>query len=391
MINTTFKLRSLHISTVIFTIWLLCFNILPAQIAEPVNDKSVFRGTGGVVLGGVLQHWSITGLGAISQQSVPISISLPLANRMLLSVSTSGMNTSTNARVDTLIRGIVDTRLSFSYVLPGDKVWLTAGFNLPTGKTKLDTIETRMVSLVSQTAFNFKVPTFGQGTSGNFGLVYAGTITRRLVLGIGASYNYKGSYEPININPIPKYDPGDEVSANLAFNFITYSKASRISMDMTATYFFEDKINNVVRYHSGPRAIGLVTYSLKTGDFNHLLQTRVRYHLPNKTIGIGSTEYQSATQIETQYSISMPVNNWMNGTIIGEYKSYTPDQTTITGSVVETGKAGIVSFGGDAGFLISDIFYPTVSIRYSTGSIVYEGNQYNVSGIDVGVGVKISF
>ncbi|MDP1676721.1 MAG: hypothetical protein Q8L88_07610 [Bacteroidota bacterium] len=391
MINTTFKFRPLHIPTIILMLWLMFFDKLPAQIADPVNDKSIFRGAGGVTLGGVVQHWNIAGLGTISQQSFPISVSLPIANRMLLTVGTSGMNTSTTAKVDSSINGIVDTRLSLSYVLPGDKIWLTAGLNLPTGKTKLDTIETRMVSLASQTAFNYKVPTFGQGTSGNFSLVYAGTITRRLVLGIGASYYYKGTYEPINVNPIPKYDPGDEVSANLAFNFITYSKAARISMDLTATYFFEDKINELARYHSGPRAIGLVSYSLKTGKFNHLLQTRLRYHLPNKTLGTGSTEYQSSTQIETQYSFSTPVNEWLNGTIVGEYKLYSPDQTTITGSVVETGKAGIVSFGGDAGFLISDIFYPTVSFRYSTGSFVYEGNQYDVSGIDALVGVKISF
>ena len=391
MINTTFKLRTLHISTVIFVLWLTFFGKLSAQIADPVNDKSIFRGARGITLGGTVQHWSITGLGTISQQSFPISVSLPLANRMLLSVSSSGMNTSSTAKVDSSVNGIVDTRFSLSYVLPGDKVWLTAGFSFPTGKTKLDTIETRMVSLISQTAFNYKVPTFGQGTNGNFGLVYAGTITRRLVLGIGASYNYKGSYEPVNIKPVPTYDPGDEISTNLAFNFITYSKEARISMDLTATYFFEDKINDVSRYHSGARAIGLISYSLKTGKFNHLLQTRLRYHLPNKTLGITSTEYQSSTQIETQYSLSTPVNDWLNGTVTAEYKSYSPDQTTITGSVVETGKAGIASLGGDAGFLISDIFYPTVSVRYSSGSIVYEGKPYNVSGIEAGVGVKISF
>jgi hypothetical protein len=394
MINTTYKHRSLHISTVIFVVWFTFFGKLPAQIAEPVNDKSLFRGARGITTGAIVQHWNVTGLGTISQQSSPISISLPMANRMLLSVTTSGMNTSTTAKVDTSLSGIVDTRLSFSYVLPGDKVWLTAGINLPTGKTKLDTAKLlKMASLISQTAFNYKVPTFGQGLGGNFGLVYASTITRRLVLGIGSSYNYKSTYEPVNNNPRPnfKYNPGDEISTNLAFNFITYSKSARISMDLTATYFFKDKINDEEKYQSGSRVIGLISYSLKTGKINHLLQTRLRYHLPNKAFGIDTTEYKSSTQIETQYSLTTPLKDWLNGTIIGEYKLYSPDQTIIAGHLVETGKAGIVSFGGDAGFLFSDIFYPTISIRYSSGTIVYEGKSYNVSGIEAGVGIRISF
>lgn len=393
MINTTYKLRSLHIATVIILLWLLFFDILSAQIADPVNDKSIFRGVRGVTMGGVVQQWSITGLGTISQQSFPLSISLPLGNRMLLSVATSGMNTSTTAKVDTSNNGMVDTRFSLSYVLPGDKVWLTAGLSLPTGKTKLEQKELQMTTLISQTAFNYKVPTFGQGLSGNFGLVYAGTITRRMVLGIGASYNFKGEYEPINLNPSanPKYNPGDEISTNLAFNYITYSKSARLSMDVTATYFFKDKINDVIKYQSGSRAIGLISYSLKMGTFNHLLQTRMRYRLPNTRFEKDTTEYTSSTQIEGQYSLSTRLNDWLNGTIIGEYKLYSADQTIIAGNLVETGKAGIASLGGDAGFLFSDIIYPTVSIRYSIGSIMYEGKSYNVSGIEAGVGVKISF
>ncbi len=391
MINTTFKLRVLHISTVIFVLWLSFFDKLPAQIADAVNDKSVFRGIRGVTIGAIVQHWNVTGLGTITQQSSPISISLPLANRMLFSVTTSGMNTSTSAKVDSSIHGISDTRFSLSYVLPGDKVWLTLGLSLPTGETKLDPTELQMTSLVSQTAFNFKVPTFGQGVGGNFGLVYAGTITRRLVLGIGASYNFKGEYEPVNINPNPKYNPGDEISTNLAFNYLSYSKSARLSMDLTATYFFEDKINNVIKYQSGPRGIGLISYSLKMGKLNHLLQTRLRYRLANKVFGNDTTEYKSSTQIEGQYSLTMPLNDWVNGTVVGEYKSYSADQTVIAGQLVETGKAGIVSFGGDAGFLFSEILYPTISIRYSSGTIVYEGRSYSVSGIEAGVGVKISF
>lgn len=400
MINTTFKLPASHIYVINLAVCLLCFVNLSAQSVDQVNDKSIFRGSGSIIIGGSTQRWDLDGFGAVSQQSFPIAVSIPLANRMLISINTTGMNTSTSglsashgSNVDTSINSFVDTRLSLSYVLPGDKVWLTGGLNLPTGKTKLDTTEIRMISLVSQPVFNYKAPTFGQGLNGNFGIVYAGTITRRLVLGIGASYNYKSEYEPVKLGGArnPKYNPGDEISTNLAFNYITYSKAYRISMDVTSTYFFEDKIDNVVKYQSGMKINGLLSYSLNLEKVSHLLQTRVRYHLPNKVLGNVNTEYQSSTQFEAQYSFTTLVNSWLKGTVIGEYKSYTADQTVVSLKIVETGKAGIISFGSDAGFLFSEFVYPTLSIRYSTGTFVYEGSLYDVSGIEAGIGIKITF
>ncbi len=400
MINTTFKLRTSHIYIVNLVICLLLFDNLSAQSVEQVNDKSIFRGAGSVVLGAVTQQWDLKGLGTISQQSFPISITIPLANRMLVSINTTGMSTSTSglstsrgSHVDSSISSVVDTRFSLSYVLPGDKFWLTGGLNLPTGKTKLDSIEIRMMSLVSQPAFNFKTPTFGQGFNGNLGIVYAGTITRRLVLGIGASYNFKSEYEPVDLggNRNPQYDPGDEVSTNLAFNYISYSKAARFSMDITSTYFFEDKIDDVEKYQSGLKVNGILSYSLNVEKNSHLLQTRIRYHLPNKVLGAVNTEYQASTQFEALYSFTTFVNTWLKGTLIGEYKSYTADQTVVSLKIVETGKAGIISFGGDAGFIFSDFIYPTVSIRYSSGAFVYEGASYDVSGIEAGIGIKISF
>jgi hypothetical protein len=98
MINTTFKLRSVHIYSVIFLLWITFFDTMSAQIADPVNDKSIFRGVGGITIGAVTQHWTVGDLGNISQQALPFSISLPLANRLLFSAATSGMNTSTTAK-----------------------------------------------------------------------------------------------------------------------------------------------------------------------------------------------------------------------------------------------------------------------------------------------------
>lgn len=399
MINTSLMVRSLHISGIIFIICILFFDTTYAQFDQPGNDKSMFRGVSGVTMGVIHQQWTLQDSGTISQQSAPLSVSVPLGDRFLLSVTNSGVMTKFDT---TEVSSLVDTRLSLSYVLPGDKIWLTGGVSIPTGKTNLNASQLTVASFISQTAFAYHVPTFGQGFNGNLALVYAGTITRRMVVGIGASYYFKGKYEPIEAVQKIEYDAGDELSVNLGYDFITYSKAARISLDLTATYFLKDKItdNSGTRtiFQLGQRVIGLLAYSLRTENLNHLAQLRVRYRLPSTSYSTDTTEYNASTQFEGQYSLSYPVNEWLLGSAIVELKSYTPEQTLVSGIVVETGKAQITSFGFDATFLFSEIIVPTFSFRYSTGEITLEANNaigkskvHDVSGLLVGLGIRVSF
>jgi hypothetical protein len=388
MINTSLVLRSFHISAVILSV-ILFFDTAAAQFEQPGGSKSLFSGASGITLGGTQQQWTLQDSGTVTQQSAPISISVPLANRVLFSVTNSGAITTFDT---SKVSSIVDTRISLSYVFPGEKFWLTGGVSIPTGKIRLTTPQLHMASLISQTAFAYRVPTFGQGLSGNIAVVYAGTITRRMVVGLGASYFYKGKYEPVEASSKFEYDAGDEFSANLGYDFITYTKVARISFDLTATYFFEDKLNGTTVFHSGPRFIGLAAYSLKTGNTSHLLQMRVRYRLPNTFYsGTVTTKYNKTTQMEGLYSLSYPLYPWLLGAAVGEVKVFTADQIPVGGIPVETGKAQIGTAGFDATFLFSDIIYPTLNLRYSAGNVTLENKVKDVQGIEAGVMIRIVF
>jgi hypothetical protein len=389
MINTSLKVCSFHISVVIIAAISLFFDTASAQFEQPGGNKSIFSGATGVTFGGTQQQWTLQDSGTISQQSAPVSISVPLTNRVLLSIVNSGAITTFDT---SKVSSIVDTRLSLSYVFPGEKFWLTGGVSLPTGKTKLNVSQLQLASLISQTAFAYHVPTFGQGLNGNIAIVYAGTLTRRMVLGLGLSYFYKGKYEPVEAFSKFEYDAGDEFSLNLGYDFITYSKVGRISFDLTATYFLEDKLNGVTVFHSGPRFVGLVSYSLKTGNLNHFLQLHVRYRLPNTFYsGSTATKYDVTTQFEGQYSLSMPLNEWLQGTAIAGVKIFTADQIPIGGVPVITGKAQIGSIGYDATFLFSNIIYPTISFRYAMGSVTLENRLKDVHGFEIGLGIRVAF
>ncbi len=381
--------RSFHISAVLLTAILLFFDNASAQFEQPGGSRSIFAGASGVTIGAVTQQWTIKDSGTVSQQSAPFSLSVPLFNRMLISVTNSGASSSFGSEK---VSGIVDTRVSLSYVFPGDKIWLTGGVSVPTGKTKLTTPQLKLASLVSQTAFAYRVPTFGQGLSGNMAIVYAGTITRRMVLGIGVSYYYKGKYEPVEAASKFEYDAGDEISVNLGYDFITFSKVARLSFDMTATYFLDDQLNGTNVFRSGPRFIGLAAYSIKSGSMNHLVQLRSRYRLPNTFYNSGTaTKNEAALQMEGQYTLSYPVAEWLQGSAVGEVKNFASDQVLVGGVPIESGKAQIFSIGADGTFLFSSVIYPTLTLRYATGSVTMENKAKDVHGIEAGLMIRVIF
>jgi hypothetical protein len=378
MINTSFKLHNLHISV------------------EKASDKSIFRGASGVTFGAVHQEWQLKDslgekIGTIKQQSAPVTVSVPLANRLLLTVTNSGVS-SHYSTLNSM--NIIDTRVGFSFVFPGEKFWFTGSVSVPTGKTKLSTEDLELTNKLSQTAFGYKVPTFGQGLSGNASLVYAGSLTRRMVLGFGLSYFYKGSYNPVAVST-SKYDPGDEISLNMGFDYITYSKDARISLDVTSTYFFDDALIDASKtegaFRSGPRVIGTVIYSLKTGAVQHTALLRTRYRLPNTYILNNSAKSDASLQVEGQYAFGTMLNTWCYASIVGEGKYYTPDQIVLSSSVVETGNAAIGAAGADLTVVSWGWIQPTLGARYAMGNLTISGADYDVNGIDASLTVRVAF
>ncbi len=384
MINTIHHIRSCHI---LFALWCIA-SISAAQTSKPgYDDKLLFRGISGVTVGATTQQWTLKKIGTVSQQSAPISVLLPISNRILFTAASSAALTSLDT---TKVSGMVDTRLSLSYVLPGDKFWLSAGASLPTGKAELKVDELNLMTKISQTSLSYKAPVFGQGLGGNIGLAYGSSLTRRLVFGLGTSYVYRGKYKPIS--GASDYDPGDEISGNAGFNFTTYSKTARMSADFSGSYFFADQFNGGKVFQSGPRIMLFIVYSLNAGELRHLVNVRVRYRLKNTFYSnAGTTEYDATTQVEGQYAVTIPMNAWLTGNAIVEGKYYTADQIPIANNVIETGKARIGSGGMDLQFHISDVVLPMLTVRYAMGNIIIDDIASDVDGFEVSLGVKVSF
>ena len=391
--NTVLRTSARHISREILILALIAFwaQLLNAQLRGPKYDERLlFRGMTGIAVGGEQQSWKLDSGEKVVQQSAPVTISLPLSNRILITMT----NSAGISKLDTMkLQGIGDTRVGFSYVVPGDKVWINGGVNVPTGITKLTASQLRVATILSQTAFGYRMPVYGQGINGNFGFAYAYTPRRRLVVGFGASYLYKGEYQPSSIGgSTDKYDPGDEISLNAGLDYTTFSKSERFSADATVTNYLPDKVNGQNFIQSGLRVMTMMIYSLKWGPTSHMIHVRMRLRTQSQIFSADSTQkFKSSQHYEFQYSASWFAMPWCTLSGIAEGKVYTGDQIPIGLGIFETGKAQIVSVGADAGIALFSSFTISLNAKYGTGSVVIDNIKNSVTGLEFGGGARFQF
>lgn len=146
----------------------------------------------------------------ISEISVPLGIFVPIGDAVALSLQTNYASVSGSDLE--AVSGVGDVQFIGSYFQPAGtgSLVFSVGVNATTGQNALSFEEFRTSTLAGQTAYDLRVPTFGQGIRVAPAVTYAFPVGERLALGLGASYQYRGPYEPLNDLP-DQYDPGEEV------------------------------------------------------------------------------------------------------------------------------------------------------------------------------------
>ena len=146
----------------------------------------------------------------ISEFSVPLSFRFPFGDQIAFSLQTNYATVS-GSDIES-VSGIGDVQAVASYFQPVGAASLvfSIGLNVTTGNSALTFEEFRTSALAAQTAYDLRVPTFGQGIRVAPAVTYAFPVGERVALGVGASYQYRGPYEPLEDLP-DLYDPGEEV------------------------------------------------------------------------------------------------------------------------------------------------------------------------------------
>lgn len=173
----------------------------------------------------------------VSQWSVPILVSASIAPKWELSFLSALSGSDANWTIqDDKISGLSDTRVQVAHSLAEDRVLVSAGMSLPTGKTELTSANRTLLPWLTADFFNFPLKYPGEGFN-LFGEIGAAMPAGNWTLGAGAAIHYAGEYTPFDDGR--KYQPGSRflLTASAEQDF---AGKGRVAFDVSAIFSGND-------------------------------------------------------------------------------------------------------------------------------------------------------
>ena len=207
----------------------------------------------------------------ISELTVPIFVVVPVSPAFNIDVGTAYAwarvqpNGGASGETST-ISGLTDTQVRANLTLGSDFIVLTAGLNVPTGRSTASPAEQLAAFRIGSDFLSFPISSFGTG----FGMTGGIAIAKPLGVwnvGAGGSVRHSSSYEPFENNSggRPRFQPGNEYRARLGADR-PYG-TGRIAIALTMSKFGDDDIGGSI-YNTGDRYIaqGGFTNSFRGAD-----------------------------------------------------------------------------------------------------------------------------
>ncbi|MEM1127992.1 MAG: hypothetical protein AAGI71_15195 [Bacteroidota bacterium] len=234
----------------------------------------------------------------VSEFSAPIQATVRFNRSFSASLATSPAVVS-GSDVESL-SGLSDAQLSMSYRREVGLASLIVGLrsNLPSGRRELSIEEFQTAFLASQNYYNFRVPTLGQGFSVSPSLTWVMPLSETLALGLGASYQLKGAYNPLE-EGLGEYDPGDEILV-LAGLDVRINDVTSISLDATYTTYGTDTIGETQEFDAGDKITGTLQFRRYFGFDELRLLARFRTR-GEGTLFLNAEEFGSAQTVPEQF------------------------------------------------------------------------------------------
>ena len=260
-----------------------------------------------------------------------------------------------------------------------DKWLLTFGLNAPTGKNALKVEEFTVASVLTMEAFDFRVPSLGQGFDAQVGLSTA-TQAGNVVIGGGVSYLLKGGFKPYSEYD-SSYNPGDEVTLTMGVGF------GRTSVDILYTIYTDDVWEDEKVFRSGNKLTFQLMSNFKLGAMDVILFMRERIKGKNKT-GTGllfDTEPKNSNVnlFETQMVGYRPLSSG------NQFKAIV-DLRILSNNDYNYGGATLFGFGGGWLFGLSQRTVLDLDLRYYIGKIQTGAGRMDASGIKVFGGLQVT-
>ncbi len=355
--------------------------MLPLLVQAQISKSSFYRSTD-LKSGFSYQSWTTENDQTISEMVIPINFILPVSKKAAITVSTNSAFANLNT-ASTKLNGLTDTRISGSLVTMDDKLLITAGVFLPTGKTKLEDDQASVASALALYPLNFRVPSFGQGLMANISAVMAFE-TKNFILGGGLGFIYKNGFKPYsNVDAV--YKPGMEFSVN-AGGETNGSRKFKLTLDVTYTFYGKDTYEDTEVFKSGNKLIADLRALFKFRGMDLLLFARERTKGRNdRGLGNLATEDKNSNgnQLDFGSVAYVPLSNTVGWKILADFKLYSKNEYENNGATI---------FGAGTGFTfaLSDNFSFDLLGKYSTGTLNNQSISLGITGFEFGGNIKIS-
>jgi hypothetical protein len=199
----------------------------------------------------------------IDQWAVPVAVTVPIGERLSIDVATAFASVEVvplgRDGERSTIRGLADTQLRARWTLGMDALVLSAGVDLPTGKSAIAEGEIAAAGRIGNDFLAFPISNMGSGLAATAGAAAARTLGAWNVGG-GVSARFSGAYDVYDGDAAPevRYQPGSELRVRVGGD--REIGGGRVSLGLTYAGFGADEANGYA-YGTGDRWIAQGSYA----------------------------------------------------------------------------------------------------------------------------------
>lgn len=334
---------------------------------QPVRLQSERIGRAGISL----EYWKAKDDQIVSF-SLPLTVLYPYSDKIRLYASTAPSVNNLNTGTSYSLSGLSDLKLGGHALILNDSYLITFGLNLPTGKSGMSTDEYPVATVLTMSAFNFRVPSLGQGFDIQAGISGAREMGD-FIVGYGISFLMKGGFKPYQGNDA-SYNPGEEITFTVGADRIydLFDRDVRITGDLLYSIYTNDTWDGENIFKSGNSLILQLQSVFNFKEYNCIVFIRERMKGKNKT-GAGDiydTERKNSNtnQFQIQAVASKPYKPDLKVRGIFDLKLY-------SNNGYGSGGATLLGLGAGGKYQMSPRLVLDTEFRFYFGSIVtsYDG------------------
>ncbi|MBN2201863.1 hypothetical protein JW777_07925 [bacterium] len=324
----------------------------------------------------------------VSEFSLPVTFLYPLGPKAGFYAATSPIvSGSLDAVAEYSLSGLSDMKLGGHWLTGRDRILLTFGLNLPSGKSGLKAEEYAVASILAMPAFNFRYPTLGQGPDVQIGISGA-TEWNGWIVGGGVCGLRKGLYRPFR-DVDESYDPGDEVSvsAGAEKEVTLLEKEMRLTGDAMLSVYGDDTWGGEKVFRPGRRLLLQIRSDFRAGPYDVRLCVRDRMRGKNKSGSGESYDLERKNRNVNQFEITGLAGRTVSPSFawraVASVRRFSDNDDG-------TGGAGLFGIGGGIRAPVARRAVLDLEARWEKGSLHAGDGNVGATGLSIGGTVEIT-